>query len=838
MPLMLDSPPPEAAPSDPGEERRRLHHEADVVIIGAGILGCALAVALGNQGRSVILLERSLKQPDRIVGELLQPGGVAALEKLGLRDCLEDIDAIKVEGYEVIYYGEEVRIPYPAAADDTEKKRPQGRSFHHGRFIQRLREAAMRTPNVTVIETTATDLVKNGWTGQILGVEGKTKGEKDYFFGALTIIADGYASKFRKEYIKHTPVSKSKFWGLELIDADLPLPHHGHVVLGDGAPILLYQIGTHETRALIDIPENLPSASVKNGGVKGHLRDIVLPSLPKKVQPSFEAAIDSGALRSMPNSFLPPSTNTNPGMVILGDAMNMRHPLTGGGMTVAFNDAVLLSELLSPELVPTFDDTKLVLKQMERFHWQRKSLTSVINILAQALYSLFAANDPQLKALQLGCFRYFHRGGACIDGPVGLLAGIIRRPFVLFYHFFAVALLAIWIYISSAGILNLPAEDVAVHYGFGKHGKDLTKENLKHALMYFWLYQICYKLLGGFTKLAFLCLYFRLFWCARTFMMIAKVTIVVVIVGSLAFACGTVLMCTPVQKSWNRQLQGECFNYAAFWYAHAGFNTLMDIWIYIMPLPVLVKLKMEKRDRYGLYFVFALGAFVIAASVTRMVLLNPSSKTPDPTWGSMDALIWTEVEANTAIICACLPVIRKLFVILWCRLRCKHADEEDRTPIVRNPRLTSLASKSVSYVPLAPIILPSGDQDGDASGMITLEEMFKTDAGTAQRLAKQGDGMQGTTNVTVNSAKNLPNVEEEDKTMSSAGGIKGPANPHGGIQLTTDVTVESAENLPDLEKGLNASDTLTTHVTTEVTTAAKAKRNSFAIMMDLLRGYG
>jgi len=26
-----------------------------------------------------------------------------------------------------------------------------------------------------------------------------------------------------------------------------------------------------------------------------------------------------------------------------------------------------------------------------------------------------------------------------------LLAGIIRRPFVLFYHFFAVALLSIWI---------------------------------------------------------------------------------------------------------------------------------------------------------------------------------------------------------------------------------------------------------------------------------------------------------------------------------------------------------------------------------------------------------
>ncbi|KAG9613399.1 hypothetical protein KCU86_g16202, partial [Aureobasidium melanogenum] len=99
MPLILDSPPSSPTATDALESRRRVHHEADVVIIGAGILGCALAVAFSDQGRSVILLEKSLKQPDRIVGELLQPGGVAALEELGLADCLEDIDAIKVLGY-------------------------------------------------------------------------------------------------------------------------------------------------------------------------------------------------------------------------------------------------------------------------------------------------------------------------------------------------------------------------------------------------------------------------------------------------------------------------------------------------------------------------------------------------------------------------------------------------------------------------------------------------------------------------------------------------------------------------------------------------------------------
>lgn len=281
------------------------------------------------------------------------------------------------------------------------------------------------------------------------------------FFAHLTVVADGYASKFRKGFHTATPTSRSKFYGLELKDADLPAPLHGHVLLGAGAPVLLYQIGTHETRALIDVPENTPTASAAAGGVKAHLKNTVLPSLPARVQPSFAAALDEDKIRYMPNSFLPSTTNTYPGLLLLGDAMNMRHPLTGGGMTVALNDVVLMSELLSPSVVPSLNDTQAVLAAAKTFHWRRKNLTSVINILAQALYSLFAANDAQLRALQRGCFRYFQRGGECIDGPVGLLAGIIRQPLVLVYHFFSVAILAMWLYVFEP-------EEVGVQAGQGK----------------------------------------------------------------------------------------------------------------------------------------------------------------------------------------------------------------------------------------------------------------------------------------------------------------------------------------------------------------------------------
>lgn len=219
----------------------------------------------------------------------------------------------------------------------------------------------------------------------------------EQYFGHITLVADGYASKFRKSNHPHVPQVRSKFFALELIDAELPMPGHGHVILTEGPPVLLYQIGTHETRALIDIPDGLPSASVKNGGVKNHLENVVLPSLPKCVQPSFEAAMRAGKLRSMPNSFLPPATNRTPGLVIAGDALNMRHPLTGGGMTVAFNDVVLLAELLHPKNVPSLADHSAVLKQMRAFHWRRKNWAAVINILALALYALFAADGESIS---------------------------------------------------------------------------------------------------------------------------------------------------------------------------------------------------------------------------------------------------------------------------------------------------------------------------------------------------------------------------------------------------------------------------------------------------------
>ncbi|KAJ3187085.1 Squalene epoxidase [Gaertneriomyces sp. JEL0708] len=417
----------------------------EVIIVGAGILGSALAASLGRDGRDVLLIERDWKEPDRIVGELLQPGGIKALAQLGLEDCLEGIDAIPCNGYAVFYPPEEVILPYP------EDKQPNvGRSFHHGRFVMNLRRAARTAPNVTTVEGTAASLITCPVSDQVIGVTYNSKAGADgetistNVYAPLTVVADGCFSKFRKQQNAREPVCKSHFVGFVIEDCELPHPNHGHVVLAKPAPILLYQIGTRETRILVDIPGKLPS--IGNGDLKRHMEEVVGPQLPKSIQPSFYRSLQTERLRSMPNSWLPPSGNRRPGLIVLGDAMNMRHPLTGGGMTVAFWDVVHTRRLLNKEVVPDLGNAPLVTKKMEQLHWTRKRTSAVVNILAQALYSLFSAgDDPHLRSLQLSCFAYFKVGGRCVSTPVGLLAGLIHEPLTLVGHFFAVAFYGVYL---------------------------------------------------------------------------------------------------------------------------------------------------------------------------------------------------------------------------------------------------------------------------------------------------------------------------------------------------------------------------------------------------------
>ena len=63
-------------------------HTRDVVIVGGGIAGSAIAAALAPTGMDVLVIERQVQYRDRVRGESLQPWGVAEARHLGVEQTL------------------------------------------------------------------------------------------------------------------------------------------------------------------------------------------------------------------------------------------------------------------------------------------------------------------------------------------------------------------------------------------------------------------------------------------------------------------------------------------------------------------------------------------------------------------------------------------------------------------------------------------------------------------------------------------------------------------------------------------------------------------------------
>ncbi|KAL6211881.1 hypothetical protein ACLB2K_017104 [Fragaria x ananassa] len=407
----------------------------DVVIVGAGVAGAALAYTLAKEGRRVHVIERDMSEPDRIVGELLQPGGYLKLIELGLEDCAnESIDAQKVFGYALYKDGKDTTLSYPLEKYSSDVA---GRSFHNGRFIQRMREKAITLSNVKLEQGSVTTLIEE--KGIVKGVIYKNKaGEEMRTYAPLTIVCDGCFSNLRKSLSAPKVENPSCFVGLILENCELPHANHGHVILGDPSPILFYPISSTEVRCLVDVP-GTKVPSVANGEMANYLKTIVAPQVPPQLHNAFMVAVEKGNIRSMQNRSMAANPVPTPGALLLGDSFNMRHPLTGGGMTVALSDIVLLRDLLRP--LHDLNDAPALCNYLESFYTLRKPVSSTINTLAGALYKVFCASpDPARQEMSEACFGYLSLGGICSYGPVSLLSGLNPRPLHLFLHFFAVAI--------------------------------------------------------------------------------------------------------------------------------------------------------------------------------------------------------------------------------------------------------------------------------------------------------------------------------------------------------------------------------------------------------------
>jgi fucose permease len=174
------------------------------------------------------------------------------------------------------------------------------------------------------------------------------------------------------------------------------------------------------------------------------------------------------------------------------------------------------------------------------------------------------------------------------------------------------------------------------------------------------------------TKTSILIFYLRLARNTQPFLRFASwVTLGMVNVAGLVVTFIDIFQCTPIGAAWAAESQGKCLSIVTLFLCSAPVNIISDLVILLLPVPVFTGLRLPQRQKTILVITFGLGIFVTVVDIVRIYYLQQASTVHSSTqerigtrldfgWNASPALMWSTVEVNLGIICACIPSLKPL----------------------------------------------------------------------------------------------------------------------------------------------------------------------------------
>jgi fucose permease len=211
------------------------------------------------------------------------------------------------------------------------------------------------------------------------------------------------------------------------------------------------------------------------------------------------------------------------------------------------------------------------------------------------------------------------------------------------------------------------------------------------------------------SKTSILIFYLRIARNTQKLLRIASyITLAIVNIAGFILTFMNAFQCSPVSAAYSADSTGHCMSIVTIYLCQAPVNIITDLAILVLPIPVLTGMRLPQRQKTILVFTFTLGIFVTVVDVVRIYYLQQAADNQslthsrigtgqDFSYNVSTALMWSAVEVNVGIICACIPTLKPLIHrILPSMLVDRHisGSDKDRTTFFDSQAATGANGRS------------------------------------------------------------------------------------------------------------------------------------------------